>query len=75
MAGAAVHAPVWQIRCGSNWQALNTTTSTLLEAAFTSSTTQTVQIPGVSIASASTNAPFNVDQTEVAGLPVGRTAK
>ena len=29
-------APDWQIRLGANWQALDKTTSTLLEAAFMS---------------------------------------
>ena len=67
-------APDWQIRLGANWQALDKTTSTLLEAAFMSGSTQVVQIPGV-LTSASTNQPFNVDKMEVAGLPVRRTAK
>ena len=67
-------APDWQIRLGANWQALDKTTSTLLEAAFMSGSTQVAQIPGV-LTSASTNQPFNVDKMEVAGLPVRRTAK
>ena len=60
-------APDWQMRLGANWQALDKTTSTLLEAAFMSGSTQVVQIPGV-LTSASTNQP------EVAGLPVRREA-